>query len=62
MTIDEAIEALSYIVVDQPYGFRDEPYEAIRLGIEALKRVKAQRKEPFAFAKALLPGETEKWG
>jgi hypothetical protein len=59
MTINEAISMLGSILEDR------KPYEggsgncAIKLGIEALKRVRAQRKDKAETYLAFLPGETE---
>ena len=59
MTIDQAISMLSSILKDR------HPYEggsgndAIRLGIEALKRIKTLRADWRISAAAPLPDETE---
>ncbi len=60
MTLDEAIYLLGDIVVDQPHGFSDKPYEAIKLGIEGLKFVAHWNQNQLPQHQILLPGETEK--
>lgn len=59
LTIDKAIEILNnYLRGDEP----DDPTklpDAIRLSIEALKRVRGVENQYRSFQKWLLPGETE---
>jgi len=59
MTIDKAIQILS----DEPetLDWENEPQaiEALKLGIEALKRVKYVRETYQKSSYVLLPGETE---
>ena len=59
MNIEKAIEELNTINHDGFVITRHTEYEALNLGIEALKRV--QRTRPgYLYAKATrLPGETE---
>jgi hypothetical protein len=60
MTIDEAIKLLEIelapFVTLSTHGTKD----AIKLGIEALKRIQRQRKDLFTNEIKLLPGEAEK--
>jgi len=61
MTIDEAITDLS---IQQQVKYLTGKYhqaEAIRLGLEALKEVKASREEAYSEDTGLLPGETEEY-
>lgn len=57
MKIDEAIKVLSEIEYVDPVTHRKQ-VEALKLGIEALKRVKADRTGYETYAPDLLPGET----
>ncbi len=60
MIPDEAIEILNQILCrDFRHGQQDRDV-AIKLGIEALKRVLEVRRFPDAFNLKILPGETEK--
>lgn len=60
MQIDEAIKELQDEICEHPAA-RDLPYyKALKLGIEALKRVQGQRAWYDTYALDLLPGETEK--
>jgi len=60
MTIDEAIQQLGFLKI----RFREQKIidkaDAIQLGIEALKRIKKRREQPYSQSRAPLPGETEK--
>ena len=59
MNLKKAIEILqSYLRGDEPDYDPDLP-DAIRLGIEALKRVKYQHDDNEFVPDFLLPGETE---
>ncbi len=58
MTIDEAIEILEKDNANPGIGCIVGGYEARKLGIEALKRLKEQRKAPECADFSLLPGET----
>ena len=59
MTIDEAIriiqENAAWLDIESSKGY----FQALQLGIEALKRIKYQREIWMPTAIALLPGETE---
>ena len=56
MKLDKAIEILDCIL-DDDYDPKDQEVdEAIKLGIEALKREQSNRKDTFSIP---LPGETE---
>jgi len=60
ITIDEAIQELTYLTNSGP-PYPDQPrIDAARLGIEALKRVKENRETIPTKHTWLLPGETEK--
>lgn len=59
MTIDEAIEGLSDLLTDGPYWPPEKRIEAVKLGIEALKRIKEQRIGWSPIDYYLLPGETQ---
>ncbi len=59
MTLDKAIE-IQENSIGFPYsGPWDDKYKATKLGIEALKRVRAGRPAPPSLAYLPLPGETE---
>jgi len=59
MTIDEAIriiqENAAWLDIESSKGY----FQALQLGIEALKRVKWQRENYQKTSYRLLPGETE---
>jgi len=59
MTIDKAIEILERYFISDHYVQRWELETASRLGIEALKRVKADRILPYPVISDFLPGETK---
>jgi len=59
MKLDEAIEKVQYVIADVPAIYSDEVYDALTLGIEALKRIKANRIWPEVYHSGTLPGETE---
>ena len=59
MNIDKAIEILTDIVTYVEHGDPPEEHDAITLGIEALKRVKAIRDKKFPVMGEELPGETK---
>lgn len=59
MTIDEAIKELTKIVGKWQYGASNERDRALKLGIEALKRVAHQRSSMTPFEIRKLPGETD---
>lgn len=58
MELDQAIEILDTLLND----YNEEPCpneeKAIRLGLEALKRVKLDRNLPYPVISDMLPGET----
>jgi hypothetical protein len=59
MTLDKAIEILNRVEPDsRPFGYEEEK-EAIRLGIEALKKIKEQRNLDGWLGTLELPGETK---
>jgi len=59
MTLDKAIEILNSVEPDsRPFDYEEEK-EAIRLGIEAMRRIKDARTAEVELEKTLLPGETE---
>lgn len=59
MTLDEAIKLTEHLFVRRP-NLIDKDYDAaIKLGIEALKRVKKIRHYKHDLTQVLLPGETE---
>jgi len=62
MTLDKAIEILNRVEPDsRPFDYEEEK-EAIRLGIEALKRIQECRLADYMIKEDLLPGETDKEG
>jgi len=62
MTLDEAIAEQEEFLEDNPH-VRDYPWgKGMKLGIEALKRVKAGRPAPPSLAYLPLLGETDKLG
>lgn len=58
MTIDKAVEILHDILNCVQPGDPPDEHDAVNLGIEALKLVKAQRIVYLHQSKALLPFET----
>lgn len=58
MTIDEAIKLLLCATGGFPANDTEPYYEAIELGIEALKSVKRDRFDPSTYHPYPLPGET----
>ena len=59
MKLDKGIEALGLLVRQNERYLDNDEIDAIKLGIEALKRVKAIREGPDIPEWELLPGETE---
>lgn len=59
MTIDEAINENAYHLKSLKAGRDDKLFQAVRLGIEALKEVQYARQGSPALDGELLPGETE---
>ncbi len=60
MFIDKAIEILEDLVRDQPTFSPDDRRDAVKLGIEALKRLKDIRHFGEFGAVHPLPGETKR--
>ena len=58
MTIDEAIKTMSERFSDPLRKFDDDYFEAIKLGIEALREIKESRRHGYTFVQVTLPGET----
>lgn len=59
MTIDEAIEGLSNLIMSFNVASYPDKVKAIQLGIEALIRERNNRINPGAYMDALLTGETK---
>ena len=59
MTLQEAIEILSLYEIELMTCLPDAECSAVKLGIEALKRVQRRRAESGGKLGPLLPGETE---
>lgn len=59
MKIDKAIELLEAIIKSGEYLGDPDDSRAVKLGLEALRRVKDCRQVACDFAPKLLPGETE---
>ena len=59
MTIDKAIEILNGPEPDIDGILNDDYKDAVKLGIEALKRVKDMRISPCTTSDEILPGEAE---
>lgn len=59
MTIDEAIKELADLNENYPSNLWPEPNEAVRLGIEALKRAEDSKENGRNLDYELLPGETK---
>lgn len=58
--IDAAIEMLQFFYDQRVTHLADFELAAVKLGIEALERVKRERTGYESFAPDLLPNETEK--
>lgn len=58
MTIDKAIQVLNYLISISSHMPNPDHRDAIKLGIEALKRIKQQRALEACERSYLLPGET----
>lgn len=58
MTIDEAIVGLEDLLVDDPHFDPERRREAVKLGIEALKRIKSQYDPDHQMMRQPLSGET----
>ena len=59
MTIDKAITLIEHCAKTHAHYDRVEVKDALKLGVEALKRVKDMRISPCTTADEILPGETE---
>ena len=59
MTIDKAIELLEEATIELSPIAPEALYDAIKLGIEALKRTTDGRSKGYDYFGHLLPGETE---
>lgn len=59
MNIDEAIEILEKEEEDTFIGSENDWKCAVKLGIEALKRIKELHSGGYMVREGLLPGETE---
>ncbi len=59
MTLNEAIEEFEHELAEDVYHHKERLSKALRLGIEALKEVKASRQEDYIGDTGLLPGETK---
>jgi len=59
MTLDKAIEILDLITDTPPSGANQDFVDAVKLGIEALKRIKDRRDLRTGWEAQLLPGETK---
>ena len=59
MTIDEAIKRLEIISEEPDEDWLDFEYAALKLGIEALHRVKEADHPRDYYGNRLLPGETK---
>ena len=59
MKLEKAIVGLEDLLVDDPHFDPERRREAVKLGIEALKRVKHVRETYQKSSYVLLPGETK---
>ena len=59
MTLTKAIEVLQDLLGEGPQYPPDDRRGAVKLGIEALKRIKARRDLKSGWEKQPLPSETE---
>jgi len=59
MTIDEAIKFLQAMIKDRKGGSGSYSVAALRMGIEALKRIRDSRIAVWNPINAKLPGETK---
>lgn len=59
MTLEKAIAALENLLVDDPHFEPERRREAVQLGIEAIKRLRQDRRYYPALKGELLPGETK---
>ncbi len=59
MTIEEAIEILTHLSIGLDLSSPHEHQDAVKLGIEALKRHQAAKTLPYGTIEEPLPSETE---
>jgi len=59
MKVSKAIEIMEDLMTTEPQFDPDDRRDAVKLGIEALKRVEDMRISPCTTADEYLPGETE---
>lgn len=59
MTLDKAIEIQRLISITPPSGANQDFIDAIKLGIEAMKRIQECRLTDHLITEDYLPGETE---
>jgi len=59
MIIDEAITNLECLEQSEEAGLEDDEKDAIKLGIEALKRLQQLRLSRITWFRGPLPGETK---
>lgn len=59
MTLAKTIELLNFLILQGFGPTQDDTKDAIKIGIEALKRLKHERLIGDKFAAQPLPGETE---
>lgn len=59
MTVDKAVELLKAVPPTIFSKFDSDYYDAVQLGIEALRRTKKEREIKGGLYNYLLPGETE---
>ena len=59
MTLDEAIEILKIHVANIYHPELDGEADALKLGIEALRRIRDARTDEVEVEKGLMPGEPE---
>ena len=58
MKIEEAIERINNLATAFPSRIDPDEYDALKLGIEAIKRLADARKSGYYGLDDLLPGET----
>ncbi len=59
MTIDKAVEILDNYQADMCLTPATDLRDAVKLGIEALKRINEIRESPLGYTEFRLPGETK---
>ena len=58
MTLEKAIELMQTDIADIDYNYPSDLSDAMKLGVEALKRVKNERVLSYPLIYHFLPGET----